>query len=259
MTRERALVTGASGGIGLEFAKLLGADGYDLTLVARSRDKLEAIAKRLHDDHRIDVQVIVQDLAAVNAARAVVKQVPEVDVLINNAGFASNEAFAQVDERRMLDELNLDVVALTQLTRLYLPAMIRRRKGKILNVASTAAYVPGPFMAVYYASKAYVLSFSEAVAEELRGSGISVTCLNPGATATGFQERAGIRGAMLARLPLANAADVARAGYRAMQRGQDVIVPGPLTNWVVPFGRRWLPRRLLLWFSRRASEPGNRV
>jgi short-subunit dehydrogenase len=252
--RERALVTGASGGFGLEFARLLAADGYDLILVARSRDRLEAVADELRGGHDITVRVIAQDLAVVNAARAVFEQVAEVDVLINNAGFASHGAFAQLDERRILEELNLDIVALTQLTRLYLPQMLRRGHGKILNVASTAAYVPGPFMAVYYAAKAYVLSFSQALTEELRGTGVSVTCVNPGATATGFQERAGMQRSMLARLPLGNAAKVARAGYRAMQRGDDVVVPGPVSNWLVPLARRWLPRRTLLWLSRRAAE-----
>lgn len=253
MTRERALVTGASGGLGLEFAELLAADGYDLTLVARSGDKLEAIAERLRRERGICVQVVVQDLAAADAASAVFKQIADVDVLVNNAGFAIYEAFAHIDEQRILDELNLDVVTLTLLTRLYLPGMISRRHGKILNVASTAAYVPGPFMAVYYAAKAYVLSFSEALAEELRGSGVTVTCVNPGATATGFQERAGMHRAVLSRLPLGNAARVARAGYLGMKRGRDVVVPGPLTNWMVPLGRRWLPRRLILWLSRKAT------
>jgi uncharacterized protein len=253
MTRERALVTGASGGFGLEFARLLAGDGYDLTLVARSREKLEAIADELRAKFGVAVRVITQDLSATDAASAVFQRVPDVDVLINNAGFASHGAFAELEEQRILDELNLDVVTLTYLTRLYLPAMLRRRKGKILNVASTAAYVPGPFMAVYYAAKAYVLSFSQALAEEVRGSGVSVTCLCPGATATGFQERAGMQRAALARLPLGNAATFARAGYRAMQRGDDVVVPG-LSNWLVPLGRRWLPRRVLLWLSRKASE-----
>ena len=184
MTRKLALITGASGGIGLEIARLFARDGYDLALVARSADTLEAVAAELRANPNIVVTVFAQDLSVAGAARAVFGRIPACDVLVNNAGFASNGAFVTIDEARMLDEIALDVTALTQLTRLYLPGMIERKYGRILNVASTAAFLPGPTMAVYYASKAYVLSFSEALAEETRGTGVTVTCLCPGATAT---------------------------------------------------------------------------
>src|SRR5579872_293126 len=158
-TRKLAIVTGASGGLGLEFAKLLAADAYDLVLVARSADKLAAIADDLRSRHAVSVETIAQDLGVAGAAEALFARVPRCDVLINNAGFASNGRFDTLPEARVREELLLDVVTLTELTRCYLPHMIERGSGRIMNVASTAAFLPGPFMAVYYAAKAYVLSF----------------------------------------------------------------------------------------------------
>lgn len=250
---ELAVVTGASGGLGYEFAKLLAADGYDLVLIARSADKLEANARELQAQYHARVRTIAMDLGVANAAAKVFEQVPQCDVLINNAGFASNGRFDELPEERIREELLLDVVTLTELTRKYLPGMRARGRGRILTVASTAAFLPGPFMAVYYAAKAYVLSLSEALAEEIRGSGVTVTCVCPGATATGFQQRASVHGTLLMRLPLARAASVAKAGYRGMQRGKSVVVPG-LSNKFVAISPRFTPRRLLLWMSRKAVE-----
>jgi short-subunit dehydrogenase len=174
-------------------------------------------------------------------------------VLINNAGFANYGKFAELSEERLLEELQVDVVALTQLTRLYLPAMLERKDGKILNVASTAGFLPGPNMAVYYAGKAYVISFSEALAEELRGTGVTVTVLCPGATATGFQARASANETMLFRLPMANAASVAKAGIDGMMRGKPVVVPG-ITNKLVMLAPKLVPRRLLVRVSGKVVE-----
>jgi short-subunit dehydrogenase len=253
MAAKLALVTGASGGIGLEFAKLLAQAGYDLALVARSKDKLESIAADLRARHGIAVQTVVCDLAKPDAAREVVAQVPACDVLVNNVGFANNEKFWRIREADTLEELQVDVVALTQLTRLYLPAMLERKDGKILNVASTAGFLPGPNMAVYYAGKAYVISFSEALAEELRGTGVTVTVLCPGATATGFQARASANETMLFRLPMANAASVAKAGIDGMMRGKPVVVPG-ITNKLVMLAPKLVPRRLLVRVSGKVVE-----
>ena len=249
----KALVTGASGGLGLEFARLLAADGYDLVLVARSAEKLEANARELSDRFGVKVEAIPMDLGRIDAAAELFARVPDCDVLINNAGFASNGRFDLTDEARTREELLLDVVTLTELTRKYLPAMRARGSGRIMNVASTAAFLPGPFMSVYYASKAYVLSFSQALTEELRSTGVTVTCLCPGATATGFVDRAKMHGTVLNRLPLANAAAVARAGYRGMMRGKDLVIPGP-SNKFVAVSSKITPRRLLLWMSRKAVE-----
>ncbi len=240
--------------MGAEYAKLLAADGYDLALVARSREKLEAAGAAIRAHFGVDVMPIVADLSVVDAADAVAARVPQCDVLINNAGFATNGRFERIAEERMTQEIVLDVLTLTRLTRKYVPGMIARRAGKILNVASTAGFLPGPFMAVYYAAKAYVVSFSQGLAEELRGTGVTLTCFCPGATATGFADRAGVHGTLLFKLPVSNAADMARAGYRGMLRGKDVVVPWPPSNRLVDLSARLLPRRIMLWFSRKAVE-----
>ncbi len=249
----KAIVTGASGGLGLEFAKLLAADGYDLVLVARSGDKLERTAGELIAQHNVKVETIAQDLGTTDAAARLRDRVPACDILINNAGFASNARFDTIPPDRTHEELLLDVVTLTELCRAYLPGMRERGAGRILNVASTAALLPGPFAAVYYAAKAYVLSFSQAIAEESRGSGVTVTCLAPGATATGFADRADMQQTLLFKMPMADAASVARAGYRAMLAGKDLEIPG-LSNKLLAVLVRVTPRRLLLWISRKLIE-----
>jgi uncharacterized protein len=249
----KAIVTGASGGLGLEFAKLLAGDGHDLVLVARSADKLETLADQVRSQHHVNVEVIAQDLGVPDAAARIVERVPSCDILVNNAGFASNGPFDTIPPARVREELLLDVVTLTELTRSYLPGMRERGSGRILNVASTAGFLPGPFMAVYYASKAYVLSFSQALAEELRGSGVTVTALAPGATATGFADRADVAKTLLFRLPTAEAVTVATAGYRGMMAGKDLVIPG-FPNQVLAFVIRFTPRRLLLWISRKLTE-----
>ncbi|MGA8796784.1 MAG: SDR family oxidoreductase [Candidatus Cybelea sp.] len=250
---SRAVVTGASGGLGLEFARLLAADRYDLVLIARSGEKLEAIAAELRDRHGVSVEALAMDLSRPSAAAAVLARVAECDVLINNAGFATNGRFDEIADERIREEVILDVLTVTELTRAYLPGMRARGAGRILNVASTAGFLPGPFMAVYYAAKAYVISFSQAVAEESRGTGVTVTCLCPGATATGFAERARAKETLLFKRHVADAASVALAGYRGMMRGRDLVIPGA-SNKLVPLAARLSPRRLLLWVSRKSVE-----
>lgn len=254
---QLAIVTGASGGLGWEFAKLLAADRYDIVLIARSADRLERNAGELREQYGVHARTIAADLGVEHAAQRVFEQVPLCEVLVNNAGFASNDRFDKVPEARMHEELLLNIATLTELTRAYLPGMLEKRRGRILNVASTAAFLPGPYMAVYYASKAYVLSFSEALAEECRGTGVTVTCVCPGATETGFQERANAGNTLLMRLPLANAASVARAGYAGMLRGKAVVVPG-ISNKLVAVAPKLTPRRVLLRLSRKAIEPQRR-
>lgn len=249
----KAIVTGASGGLGLEFAKLLAGDGHDLVLVARSAGKLDLLANELRSRHNVNVEVIAQDLGVPDAAARISQRVPACDILVNNAGFASNGPFDSIPPERVHEELLLDVVTLTELTRAYLPGMRERGAGRILNVASTAAFLPGPFGAVYYASKAYVLSFSQGIAEELRGSGVTVTCLAPGATATGFVDRAQMQQTLLFKMPMAGAASVANAGYRAMMAGKDLVIPG-FSNQLLAFVIRFMPRRPLLWISRKLIE-----
>jgi uncharacterized protein len=257
MAAKLALVTGASGGIGLEFAKLLAQAGYDLALVARSKDRLDGIAADLRARYGIAVQVTACDLARPDSAREVLAQVPDCDVLINNAGFANNGKFSEIGEAQLLEEIQLDITTLTQLTRLYLPGMLERSEGRILNVASTAGFLPGPNMAVYYAAKAYVISFSEALAQEVRGSGVTVTVLCPGATATGFQERAAVESTPLFRLPMAKADAVAKAGIDGMTRGKPVVVPG-IMNKLVAMSPRVTPRAVLIKISGKAVERAKR-
>jgi hypothetical protein len=248
MAAKLALVTGASYGLGLEFARLLAQGGYDLALVARSAEKLEANAQELRSQFHVGVTTVALDFGAADAVDALLDRIPACDVLVNNAGFANYGKFAALDEAKLLEEMQLDVVTLTRLMRRYLPEMIAHHSGKILNVASTAAFVPGPGAAVYYASKAFVLSLSEAIAYELRGTGVSVTCLCPGPTATGFQERAKAESLLLFRLPLADAAKVAKAGIDGLMHGKPVVVPG-LGNKFVAFSPKISPRSLLLAIS----------
>ncbi len=239
-----ALVTGASEGLGREFCGLAAADGRDLILVARNRDRLEEVAAQLRARHDVSADVICADLAEPGAAQSVYAEVNRrgrsVDVLINNAGFASLGYFVQSDPGVVEGMIQTNVNALTLLTRLFAADMLARASGKILNVASLAAFTPGPLMAVYHATKAYVLAFSVALAEELRGSGVTVTTLAPGITRTEFQRRAGIDETKLGRNVM-DARTVAEQGYRAMIAGTTVHVAGSM-NRVLAFLAHHTPR-----------------
>jgi uncharacterized protein len=256
---ETVLITGASAGIGLELARRFAAGGYDLVLVARSGDRLEELAAGLRSRHGVAVRVLARDLSDPRSPEAVCSDLAAagvaVDVLINNAGFATFGPFAETPLDRELEELQLNVVTLTQLAKRLLPGMLARRRGGILNVASTAAFQPGPLMAVYYATKAYVLSFSEALAEELRGSGVTVTALCPGPTATEFQQRAGMQESKLfsGLLKVADAAAVARAGYDGFRAGKRIVVPG-LVNKLGVQSLRVSPRAMATRLVKRLQE-----
>ena len=247
-SRPRALVTGASGGIGYELAKVLAREGNDLVLVARSTEQLEKIAADLREDFGVDVRVLPADLSEPGAPDRIQERLVAdglgVDILVNNAGFGTLGPFASRDTASQVDMVQVNVAALTHLSHLFIGPMVERGRGRIMNVASTAAFQPGPGMAVYFSTKAYVLSFSEALAEELRGSGVTVTTLCPGPTVTGFQKRAGMeRSALGGRMVTASAASVARAGYRGMMRGRRVVIPG-WTNRVGTVLPRLFPRAL---------------
>ena len=254
---KTALVTGASGGIGFELALLFARDRYDCILVARSYDKLSGLAARLESEFRVKTLVLAKDLSKTAAVDEIYEEVTAatltVDVLVNNAGFPVYGRFVETDLQAELDMLQVNVVALTALTKLFLRGMVERRNGRILNLASTAAFVPGPLMAVYYASKAYVLSFSEALANELKGTGVTVTALAPGATRTGFQERGKLEEARLIRGGLADATSVALAGYRGLMAGTSVVIPG-LGNRLLPVVVRLSPRQVVTRVSRRLLE-----
>ena len=222
-----ALITGASSGIGLDLARVFAEDGHDVVLVARSEAKLRELAAELSSKHGVAATVIVADLSQPDAARHVFAAAPPVDVLVNNAGHGITGKFAETALATELDMIQVNITALTHLTKLFLPQMLERKRGRILNVASTAAFQPGPLMAVYYATKAYVLSFSEAIAEELSGTGVTVSALCPGPTATGFQRAAKMSTeALLKVMKPVSSMEVARAGYRGLMSGKRVIIPG---------------------------------
>ena len=242
---KTALITGASGGIGYELALLFAQDRFDCVLVARSRDKLTELAARLESEFRVKTLVIVKDLSRPTAVDEIYEEVTaepiQVDVLVNNAGFPVFGLFNETELRVELEVLQVNVVALTALTKLFLKGMVERRTGRILNLASTASFVPGPLMAVYYASKSYVLSFSEALANELRSTGVTVTALAPGPTRTGFQKRGELEDSRLFQGQVADAASVALAGYRCLMAGKTLVIPG-FTNKLVPWIARISPR-----------------
>jgi short-subunit dehydrogenase len=243
-----ALVTGASGGIGAEIARVLAPD-HDLVLVARSAAKLDALATELGG-----ARVIAADLSDPGAVGKIAAELPDVDVLVNNAGVGDFGAFAAEDTERILGMIQLNITSLTALTRQYLPAMLERHQGRVMNVASTASFQPGPLMAVYYATKSYVLSFSEALHEETRGTGVSVTALCPGPTASGFQAAADMElSPLVANRKLPSAADVAAYGVKAMQRGDAVAVPGAM-NKIMAASVRLTPRPVIRRLVRKMQE-----
>ncbi|MGH7673227.1 MAG: SDR family NAD(P)-dependent oxidoreductase, partial [Gemmatimonadales bacterium] len=246
-----ALITGASRGFGLELARLFATDGYDLVLVARDAESLESLAADLRATHGVSVRPHGKDLSLPGAADALWAELAAldvgVDVLVNNAGAGVYGPLAEEDPAALQRMVELNVGALTTLTRLALPPMLRRGWGRILNVASVAAYQPGgPRMAAYYATKAYVLAFSKGIAGELRGTGVSVTALCPGPTKTAFEARSGAGGTALYRwMRGPAAAAVARAGYHGLMRGRAVVIPGLIAK-VLAFAGELPPRRIAL-------------
>lgn len=243
-----ALITGASSGIGMELAKCFATDHHNVILVARRKEKLEQLAYDLREIHGVRAHVFACDLGQPGAARELYEQLKaedlEVDFLVNNAGIGQNGKFHELDAGQMSTMLHLNVTALTELTRYFLPEMIERNKGKILNVGSTAGFQPGPHMAVYYATKAYVYSFTEALAEELKDTRITITNLAPGATDSEFKERADMNGTVLFAMGAMSPEEVAKAGYKAMLRGKSLVIPG-LKNKLIPVGANILPRKVM--------------
>jgi short-subunit dehydrogenase len=258
VTRPTALVTGASSGIGRELAKALARDGHDLVLVARRRERLEELARELSVEHGVSVRAIAKDLADPTSCGEIAGELDAekiaVDVLVNNAGFGVYGPFWRTDLARQLAILQVNAAALTELTGRLLPGMVSRRRGRIVNVASTAAFQPGPLMAVYYASKAYVLSFSEALAAELSGKGVTVTAFCPGPVITEFQEKAGLSESRLFASPLVMDAErVARIGWAAAKKGKRVVIPG-LGNRLLARVARLAPRRMVTAVAARLQK-----
>ncbi len=257
---KTALITGASIGIGRELAKLFAQDGYALVLVARNGSRLSEFADELQRQFGIAAKPIPLDLTSASAPQFLFDQLTReginVDVLVNNAGYGKLGAFAEVALEEHLGQIQLNMTALTHLTKLFLGPMLGRKSGKILNVASTAGFQPGPLMAVYYATKAYVISFSEALANELRESGVIVTCLCPGVTDTEFQKRAGTEETSLFRkMRPMDPKTVAEDGYRGLMKGKPLVISG-FRNWLLAESLRVSPRRIVTAISRRLIEPG---
>ena len=257
---KTALITGASSGIGLELAHLFAQDGYRLVLVARSRGALRELGDDLQSRYGITVRIAPKDLAHPASPSELYQELQEagvvLDVLVNNAGFGAAGTFLKTNWSDESEMLQVNIIALTHLAKLFLP-QIRAREGKLLNVASTAAFQPGPFMSVYYASKAYVLSFSEALAEELLGTGATVTCLCPGPVKTNFQKRAYLEGTPMGNSPLLiDVREVARVGYEGMKLGRRIVIPG-WKNRLLVESLRVSPRSLVTKVVRRLQEKKN--
>lgn len=252
-----ALITGASSGIGTEFARLHAEAGGDMVIVARRQEALDELKAELEAAHKVSVTVIAADLGAPNAAQALFEQTEaagiQIDVLINNAGFGGHGKFHERDLAKDQAMIDLNISSLTQLTHLYLQGMVKRNQGKVLNVASTAAFMPGPLQAVYYATKSYVMSFSQAIAEELSDTNVTVTALCPGAVKTGFVAAGDLDGVEIFD-KAASASSVAEHGYKAMLAGKLVTINEMglnfQLNWIIPL----LPRKLVLKLSRSFME-----
>lgn len=247
--RPVALVTGASMGLGAEFARLLASEGYDLVLTARNGERLAMLKKEIENLHGVEALVLVADLADPRAPQAIYDHVQNagvgIEVLVNNAGFGMYGRFSASSLKIEMEMIQVNIISLVHLTKLFMVDMMKRRSGRIVNVASTAAFQAGPMQSVYYASKAFVLSFSEAVGNELKGTGVTVTALCPGPTPTGFQERANVGSLRGLRLMMRVSPEgVVRAGYNGMKHGRPVVIPGLLNNIHV-FLLRLVPRRLV--------------
>jgi uncharacterized protein len=255
---QTALITGASSGIGLELARLFAKDRHNVILVARESDRLREAALQLRQISGTEPRVMSHDLADPKSPSAICAELAgaPVDYLVNNAGFGLGGPFSQTDRQTELDMIQVNVTSLVDLTKLLLPGMLSRKSGRIMNVASTAAFQPGPLMAVYYASKAFVLSFTEALAEELVGSGVTVTALCPGPTASDFQRRAAIENVKLVKnkaMGMMTSQEVADIGYRGMMAGKVIVIPGLLNKLGVQ-SLRLGPRAIIRKAAKKLQE-----
>jgi short-subunit dehydrogenase len=253
-----ALITGASNGIGLELAKVHASKGGNLVLVARNKSKLDELKTELENQYKVKVYVIGKDLSINNSAQEVYDETTQhniqIDYLINNAGFGDFGMFTETDWNKELQMINLNITTLTQFTKLYLQDMVKRGSGKIMNVASTAAFQSGPMMAVYFATKAYVLSFSEAIDNEVSDKGVTVTSLCPGATESGFQAVAAMEESYLVKgRKLPTSKEVAEYGYDAMLKGKTVAIHG-FMNWIMANSVRFTPRALVVKITRKIQD-----
>ena len=252
-----ALITGASNGIGLELAHQCAQNKINVLLVARDQHALDIVAQKIIEKYGVQAKTIAMDLSERDAADRLYKKVTEmqwgIDYLINDAGFGDFGIFAEADWKKQEAMIALNITTLTHLCRLFLPGMISRKQGKVLNLASIAAFLPGPFMSVYYATKAYVLSFSQALNNELKGTGVTVTALCPGPTQTNFEHAANAGASNLFKRKLPSADEVAHYGFQAMMKGRSVAIHG-VQNKVLIFMTRLVSHNALTWISRKAAK-----
>lgn len=256
--KKTALVTGASLGFGVEFARNFAKDGIHLVLVARSADKLNALAEELRQQYQIDVLVMVKDLSKMDEVQNIYDTLQSkgihIDYLVNNAGFGDFAHFINADYAKLENMIDLNIKSLTKLSHLFVKPMVAKGAGRIMNVASTAAFQPGPNMAVYFATKAYVLSLGEAIGNELEGTGVTITTLCPGASETGFQSAADLHESKLVKgKKLPTAKEVADYGYQQMMKGSHTVIPG-FMNWMNAQAARFLPRQWVLKVVRMVQD-----
>lgn len=258
-----ALVTGASSGMGYEYAKLFAKDGKNIVVLARSQDKLEGLKRDLEKEKGTKVMVLVKDLADPKSPQEVFSELEKaginIDVLVNNAGYDVYGKFQDTDWKKEAEMIQVNIIALTQLTKLFLKKMLQNKSGKILNISSGVGFMPCPWSSVYGGTKHYVLGFSNAIARELKGTGVSVTCFCPGNTKTLFWERGGAQGSKASKRGMMemDAATAAKLGYRALQKGKTTSAAG-LPMSLIVFGTRFMPRSLVCSIMNSLMQPDNR-
>lgn len=256
--RKTALITGASSGIGYELAKIFARENYRLVLVARNLPKLDEIKEEIKNKYDVTVKNIQSDLSLISSAQEIYDKLQSesigIDVLVNNSGFGLYGKFAKTDLAVETNMIQVNVIALVQLTKLFLNDLVNRGAGKILNIASTAAFQPGPFMSVYFATKAFVLNFTEAIAAELEGSGVTVSVLCPGPTKTNFSKIAGSERANIFKISM-DAKTVAEAGFKGLMKGKRIIIPG-IQNKITAQSSRFAPRKLVTKVAKKLLGQG---
>lgn len=252
-TRKTVLVTGASSGIGYELSKLFAKNDYNLVLVARDQLKLEQAAKEICLEFPVQIEIITKDLSIVTSPLEIFTELQNkninIDILVNNAGLNVYGPFSETDLQKEIQMIHINLISLTQLTKLFLPDMLDRKYGKILNVGSTGSFVPGPLCAVYCATKAYVLSFSEALSEELKNTNVTITALCPGATKTNFAKRAGMEHIKLFTQDVMEADKVAEIGYNSLMNGETIAIAG-LKNKLTVNLLKFIPRKIVRMMSK---------
>ncbi|MFN4123252.1 MAG: SDR family NAD(P)-dependent oxidoreductase [Flavobacteriales bacterium] len=258
MSKKYAIVTGASSGIGLELARIMAVEKINLVLVARNLNSLAALKDEIQTAYQIDVHCLAIDLSKLNASQEVydycAQNALQIEYLVNNAGFGDFGFFAESEWSKQNKMIQLNITALTQMTHLFLPGMVKQGSGRIMQVASVASFLPGPLMSVYYATKAYVLHFSEAISNELEGTGVTVTALCPGPTTSGFQDAAGMGESKLVKdRKLPSSAEVARYGFKAMMQGKRLAIHG-FKNYLMANSVRFSPRGMVLKVARKIQD-----